>query len=183
MNEHVSGLHVRRAVIGDVEQMARLHIAASRRAYAGLIPDRALDAIGVDERARRWAQSLATAGPNETILVGASKGGIAGLGHCGPQRTPALPFPGEFFCVYVAPGAQQQGVGTALMIAMARFLADCGVAGASLWVARDNLAARRFYERLGGTVWAEKEEARPDFVLPEVAYVWRELANISARRR
>jgi hypothetical protein len=32
--------------------------------------------------------------------------------------------------------------------------------------------ALRFYDRLGGTVWAEKEEVRPDFVLPEVAYVW-----------
>jgi len=80
-------------------------------------------------------------------------------------------------------GRQQQGVGTALMIAMARFLVDHGMASASLWVARDNLAARRFYDRLGGTVWAEREEARPDFVLPEVAYVWHDLASISAWRR
>ncbi|MBO0757307.1 MAG: GNAT family N-acetyltransferase [Bradyrhizobiaceae bacterium] len=178
----MSGLLVRRAVVADVEQMARLHIAASRRAYTGLIPDRALDAIGPDERSRRWAESLASAGPDETILVGASEGRIAGLGHCGPQRT-MLPFPGEFFCVYVAPEAQRQGVGTALMIAMARFLIDREIAGASLWVARDNLPARRFYDRLGGSVWAEKEEARPEFVLPEVAYVWRDLAEILARRR
>jgi len=179
----MAGLLVRRAAVADVEQMARVHIAASRRAYAGLIPDRALDAIGSDERARRWAESLAMAGPDETILVGASEGRIAGLGHCGPQRTPTLRFPGEFFCVYVAPEAQQQGVGTALMIAMARFLVDRGMVGASLWVARDNLPARRFYARLGGTVWAQKEEARPDFVLPEVAYVWRDLTSISAQRR
>jgi len=66
--------------------MAQLYIAASRRAYADLIPDRALDAIDLDERARRWAESLATAGPDETILVGASEDRIAGLGHCGPQR-------------------------------------------------------------------------------------------------
>ena len=179
MSEH----HVRRALVADVEQMARLHIAASRRAYAGVIPDRALDAIGPDERARRWAESIATAGPDETVLVGALEGRIAGLGHCGPQRTPTLLFPGEFFCVYVAPEAQQQGVGTALIIAMARFLVSRGMAGASLWVARDNLPARRFYDRLGGTIWAQKEEALPDFVLPEVAYVWRDLASISARRR
>jgi len=122
--------------------------------------------------------SLATAGPDEAILVGASEGRIAGLGYCGPQRTPTLPFPGEFFCVYVAPETQRQGVGAALMIAMARFLVDRGMAGASLWVARDNLAARRFYDRLAGTVWAEKEEVRPDFALPEVAYVWRDVSMI-----
>jgi ribosomal protein S18 acetylase RimI-like enzyme len=174
----MSGLHLRRAVVADAQDMARLHIAASRRVYAGLIPDRALDAIGPDERARRWAQSVAAAGPDETILVGASDGRIAGLGHCGPQRTPTLPFPGEFFCLYVAPEAQRQGVGTALMIAMARFLVERGMAGASLWVARDNLPARRFYDRLGGIVWAQREEARPDFVLPEVAYVSRDVSMI-----
>ena len=175
-------LHVRQAIVADVEQMARLHVAASRRAYAGLMPVGALDAIGPDERARRWAEALAAAGPDEVILVGVSEGRIAGLGHCGPQRTPALPFPGEFFCVYVAPEAQRQGVGTGLMAAMARFLVDRGMAGASLWVARDNLPARRFYDRLGGTVWAEKEDARLDFVLPEVAYAWRDIARIFARR-
>ena len=33
----MSGLQVRRAAVADVEQMARLHIAASRRAYAGIV--------------------------------------------------------------------------------------------------------------------------------------------------
>ena len=174
-------IEVRPARAADVDNMAVVHIAASRQVYAGIIPEHALGAITVAERARRWAESLATAGSDETILVGASEGRVAGLGHCGPQRTPTLPFPGEFFCLYVAPEAQQQGVGTALMIAMARFLLDRGMAGASLWVARDNLAARRFYDRLGGIVWAEKEEARPDFVLAEVAYAWRDVSTIYGR--
>ncbi len=178
----MSGLRVRPAVVADVEQMARLHIAASLQAYAGVIPEHALGAITVAERARRWKETIATARSDEAILVGVSEDRIAGLGHCGPQRTLTLPVAGEFFCAYVAPGAQRQGVGTALMIAMARFLVDRGMAGASLWVARDNLAARRFYEWLGGTVWAEKEEGRPDFVLAEVAYVWRDLSSIPARR-
>ena len=80
-----------------------------------------------DERARCWAKSFATAGPDETILASASEDGIARLGRCGSPRTRMLPSPGEFFCVYAAPEAQQQGPGTAPMIAMARFLADRSV--------------------------------------------------------
>jgi ribosomal protein S18 acetylase RimI-like enzyme len=132
--------------------MGALHVAASRQVYAGLVPDRALDAITPAERARRWAKSLAAARPDEGILVSEANAGIVGLGHCGPQRTRTLPFPGEFFCLYVDPNTQRRGVGTALMIVMARFLIGHGMGGASLWVARDNFAARRFYDRLGGMI-------------------------------
>jgi hypothetical protein len=81
--------------------------AASRQAYAGLIPDHALRAISPMERARRWAESLATAASDEAILVGQSNARILGLGHCGPQRTPSLPFAGEFYCLCVLPEAQR----------------------------------------------------------------------------
>ena len=53
---------------------------------------------------------------------------------------------------------------------VARFLIGHGMGAASLWVARDNFVARRFYDRLGGTIFAEKQEEHEDFVLPEVAY-------------
>lgn len=102
-------LELRPAVAGDVEQMATLHVSASRQAYAGLMPEQVLRAITTAERARRWAQALATIGLDEAIIVGVSETRIVGLGHCGPQRMPTLPYPGEFFCVYVAPEAQRHG--------------------------------------------------------------------------
>ena len=173
-----SELRVRRAVDTDARQMAALHVAASLQAYAELMPDRELRAITPAERARRWAQCLAAANADDAILVAELNVRILGLGHCGPQRTPALPCPGEFFCVYVDPETQRRGVGTALMAVMARFLIGRGMNAASLWVARDNGPARRFYDRLGGVVWAEREEARSGFTLAEVAYGWRDLATI-----
>jgi len=170
---------VRPAIAADAKQMSALHVAASRQAYAGLVPDRALDAITPTERSRRWAESLAAARPDDGIFVSEANAGIVGLGHCGPQRTRTLPFPGEFFCVYVDPDTQRRGVGTAIMIVMARFLIGHGMSAASLWVARDNFAARRFYDRLGGTIFAEKQEERGDFVLAEVAYGWPDVSTIS----
>jgi ribosomal protein S18 acetylase RimI-like enzyme len=158
----MSMLELRPAIVGDVEQMAALHIAASHQAYAGLISEQALRAITPAERTRRWAESLATLGSDEAIIVGVSNAQVLGFGHCGLQRTPMLPFPGEFFCAYVAPEAQRHGVGTAVMIAMARFLVGRRVGAASLWVARNNVPARRFYDGLGGVVWAERQQPRPD---------------------
>ena len=65
------------------------------------------------------------------------------------------------------------------MIAMARFLTGHGMGAASLQVARDNFGARRFCDRLGGTIWTEKQEQHRDFVLAEVAYGWLDVSTIS----
>lgn len=50
---------------------------------------------------------------------------------------------------------------------------------ASLQVLRTNTAARRFYERYGAELIAERKEARPDGVLVEVAYGWANLAKLT----
>ena len=119
----MSMLELRPAIVGDVEQMAALHIAASHQAYAGL---QALRAITPAERTRRWAESLATLGPDEAIIVGVSNAQVLGFGHCGLQRTPMLPFPGEFFCAYVAPEAQRHGVGTGPVQNVCRVMTHSG---------------------------------------------------------
>ena len=49
-----------------------------------------------------------------------------------------------------AASAQRQGVGRALMSAVARDLLARGHASATLWVLEGNGSARRFYEALGG---------------------------------
>jgi hypothetical protein len=43
-------------------------------------------------------------------------------------------------------------------------------------VLRGNESARRFYERLGGSVLAEKTDLRPEASLDEVAYGWRDVS-------
>jgi hypothetical protein len=56
---------------------------------------------------------------------------------------------------------------------------DLGIVGGfnatALWVLRDNLRTRRFYEHFGGKVIAEREDARDGTVLIELAYGWPDL--------
>jgi hypothetical protein len=63
------------------------------------------------------------------------------------------------------------------MQALAWLLAGRGKAGLGLWVLRENLEARGFYERLGGVALGERTEARPEALLREVAYGWRDLSR------
>jgi GNAT superfamily N-acetyltransferase len=58
---------------------------------------------------------------------------------------------GLMYALYVLREQWRCGVGTALMQAGMQELRDLGMRKAMLWVLRDNLRARHFYERLGWT--------------------------------
>ena len=114
---------------------------------------------------------------DQRVLVAEAGGELAGFGSCGRQRTEDLAragFDGEITALYVLRSTQKSGVGTALMDTMSTELTECGF---SLWVLRDNAVARRFYERRGGQVVAERQNNRGDTALQEMAYGWQQLSR------
>jgi ribosomal protein S18 acetylase RimI-like enzyme len=115
------------------------------------------------------------------VYVAESDCQIVGFGSCGTQRTRALEaegYEGEIDAIYVLKAFQRRAVGTRLLYAMASDLRGRGHAAASLWVLRDNAPARRFYERYGAQVVAEREDARPDGILVEAGYGWTDLERL-----
>jgi ribosomal protein S18 acetylase RimI-like enzyme len=163
----------------DASEVAAIHVRSSRNVYADILPAHLLDAMTADERERRWTETCTKAGLDQTTLVAEQGETLVGFGHCGPQRTSSLPYPGEFYSLYVEPGAQRREAGCAFMQAMARFLLSRGIAAASLWVARDNVGACRFYEAVGGSIVAKKTEENADAVMAEIAYGWDDLGRLS----
>ena len=63
------------------------------------------------------------------------------------------------------------------MAAVVENLQDGGHDAASLWVLRENLRARRSYERLGGVIVGEKQDHRDAVTFVEVAYGWHDLST------
>ena len=97
----------------------------------------------------------------------------------GAQRDASLPYSGEISALYVLRSAQRQGVGRALMSAIARDLLARGhVVGHALG-AGGNGSARRFYEALGGREIARREEQRDGFSAVGVAYGWEDLTALT----
>jgi ribosomal protein S18 acetylase RimI-like enzyme len=171
-------LHVRPATLADAFEVAAVHVASSLQVYAGIFPAHLVDATTVDERKRRWIEIWTEAGPDETTLIVEQAERLLGFGHCGPQRTDSLPYPAEFYSIYVQPEEQRRGAGLLLMRGMARFLQSRGWKTASLWVVRDNTGARRFYEAIGGRPVAEKSEHCAGLTIAEIAYGWDDLARL-----
>ena len=115
------------------------------------------------------------------IFVAETGGQIVAFGACGGQRDGAQKeqgFVGEIGAIYVLRSHQRAGVGKSLMSLMARKLLDQGRGAATLWVLRENVAARTFYERLGGVLVGEREDELSGAKLKEVAYAWRDVSPL-----
>jgi GNAT superfamily N-acetyltransferase len=174
---------IRLASLADAADLARVHVLSWREAYEGMLPASMLSSLSVDRRTASWKQIMETSGaPGATrIFVAEIDHRIVAFGSCGSQRTPALNergYDGEISAIYVLKAFQRRAIGKRLLSAMASDLSGRGFRATSLWVLRDNAVARRFYDRYGGQVIGEKEDARTDGVLIEVAYGWTQLADL-----
>jgi ribosomal protein S18 acetylase RimI-like enzyme len=180
----MDGIRFRKARPEDAAPLGALHVGSWRETYAGLLPSEELDALSADARAAMWHAILSDpAACGETAVYLAESGDeVIGFGACGAQRDGALAargYDGEFGAVYVLRSHQGAGVGRRLMRLMAEALRAQDRRGASLWVLRENEAARTFYDRLGGTIIGEKADAQSGSIRTELAYGWRDLEALS----
>jgi ribosomal protein S18 acetylase RimI-like enzyme len=174
---------IRPASLEDATDLATMHVASWLETYPGLLPPSMLTSLSVDKRAAMWKQVIGatpTPGSAKVYLAQIDKE-IVGFGSCVSQRTQTLKdsgYDGEISAIYVLRAFQRRALGMRLLHAMASDLSGRGFTAVSLWVLRDNAPARRFYERYGAQVVAEREESRPDGALSEVAYGWMKLAEL-----
>ncbi len=167
-------LRLRQAKPDDVDAIARIEVETWRATYPGMLPDRVL--VGMSERRQKgaWA-SLVRYRPGDVIVVEDGEAGIVGFGNCGAQRDPTLPFAGEIFTLYVAPDAQNRGVGRQLTSALFERLLHNGKRSALIWVIRAN-PSRFFYEHLGGKFVLTRRIRVGGEMVEAIAYGWSDVA-------
>jgi ribosomal protein S18 acetylase RimI-like enzyme len=175
------GYRLRSAIPSDAAALGALHVASWRETYAGILPNEMLASLSVDARAAMWAGILGDpeAHAGAAVYVAEDRQRLVGFGSCARQRDEALTglgFSGEIGAIYVLRSHQHLGIGRSIMRLLAQALLDADCRAATLWVLRENLVARSFYEDLGGTVVGEKKDEGPDATLVEVAYGWRDLS-------
>ncbi len=174
-------LRIRRAWPGDARAIARIHVETWRSAYAGILPDRAIVQMSVDEKAAAWRGLIERQRGAEAVLAAELAGNVLGFASCGPAGratggTGERGFAGEIHTLYVLPDWQEQGIGRALLCGCFRLLAAAGIGSAFLWVLADN-PARFFYEAMGGRRVGERDEKLWGTLLHESAYGWHDLSD------
>jgi ribosomal protein S18 acetylase RimI-like enzyme len=177
---------VRRARPADAIAIGRVHVAAWRSTYPGILPDAYLARLSVSRQAAYYDAAIRGAtGVFVATASGADLGGdggpagvqrIIGFSTAGRAR-PSSDLggqrlgEGEIETLYVLDDWREQGVGRLLMQAAAAHLAEAGCRSVFLWVLRDN-PSRWFYQRLGGKPAAEAAIRFAGRDVVQTAFVW-----------
>jgi ribosomal protein S18 acetylase RimI-like enzyme len=177
---------VRPAVLDDAAAIARVHVASWGTTYRGLLPVEFLSSLSEESYTDRWRRVIGD-GLSRVFVVDHQRRGqprrpsddeIVGFASCGRERAGETGFSGELYAIYILDGAQRQGHGRELVRAVAGALREMKLANMIVWVLRDNMAARHFYERLGGVYVRTQPITIGTATVEEVSYGWRSLDAI-----
>ena len=165
---------VREANASDADGIAKVHVRGWQESYKDFMTPEALAGLSVDERKSMWRGVLAQADPQAKLVVAMQPDGeIVGFARGGPIRNKGadlLATDAEIFAIYLLDKAKRQGLGRKMMAEVFDHLAAQGFRSAGLWVLKENLPARRFYETLGGKPGPEQSFDVRGQMLTEVAY-------------
>ncbi len=162
-------VEVRPAVPGEGRRIEEIRIAGWRDAYVGLFAQAWLDALEVtDERVVWWDEQLKEPPTGTHVHVAEDDGAVRGFAVVRPCPDEDLAAAGYLAGLYVEPGHQGNGLGSALLTAGLALLPQPVCA---LWVLEGNHVARRFYERHGFAADGARDVlTRGGTAAPEVRY-------------
>lgn len=174
---------IRRARPGDAPGIAKVGVETWRNAYAGLVPNDYLLRLSEARQAVQWDALVRRSRGADAVLVAESSGPrgrqIVGYGSCGRSRGGLMA--GEVFTLYIGNDWQALGIGQRLLFGLFKSLAGRNLGDAVIWVLSGN-PARFFYEAMGGTRVAERQERFAGALLDETAYGWSDLNAWLAER-
>jgi ribosomal protein S18 acetylase RimI-like enzyme len=165
---------IRAATQDDAGSISRVHVESWRTTYRGVVPDQFLAELDVEERAARWREVLKS---DPYIFIAERDGEIVGFISGGAIREPLEKHDAELFAIYLLAEVQGKGIGTSLLMELAKRLDEGGFQSMAVWVLEAN-ASRGFYEKSGAIRATEKEIEIGGVLLPVVAYAWPSLKAI-----
>ena len=173
---------IRAAGLADALAIAQLHTRSWQTAYRGILSDDFLRGPLPENRRALWQARLAESErADRFVLVDEQEGTLRGFACAFLEADP------EWGCLldnlHVVPDLKGQGLGRRLMSAVAEQVWRSNHLGRlHLWVYEQNLAARRFYERLGGVLTERHAERAPDGTeVNVIRYCWSELSGLAGR--
>nr|WP_297425166.1 GNAT family N-acetyltransferase [uncultured Actinotalea sp.] len=174
MVDDVGEALIRSATVDDAEQIAAVHIASWREAYAGAVPEDYLASLDQGQRAEAWRTQLGEAEHADLkvwVAEDADDAHVLGFASLGPSRDEdADRTTLEIHTIYLEPSAWGQGVARRLMRTMLEHVPDG--ARVTLWVLASNDRAAHFYRRHGFVPdGIERLSTYGDERLTEVRYV------------
>jgi ribosomal protein S18 acetylase RimI-like enzyme len=164
---------IRAATEADSAEIGRLHAAAWRETYSGLMPEQVIAAHSAESRGRQWQEGLARGANGPIVFVAEDpEGALTGFGAAGPPRETDRGWQAHITALYILRNGHRQGIGLSLMRHLALALRAHQRRKVGLWVLTANAGARTFYERIGGHPEERRTDESEGWACDETAYVW-----------
>lgn len=167
-------ISIRYAKVADAAGIAHVHVESWRTAYADILPSSYLDGLNADDRTVLWRDWLSR---DIEVFLSEEDGRINGFISGGAIREPVQSCDAELFAIYLLKEAQGQGIGTALLGALAESMAAKDYKSMAVWVLEQN-PCKRFYAKSGAREDRSKEIEIGGANLTEVAYWWPDLRTL-----
>lgn len=189
-------MFIRPARVGDGLGMAHVIVDTFLLANEGIMPEETLAKRRQEwtyaVSARSWEELLRELSegrsPRECVYVATEKGTngeadeVVGLAYGCPSASGDTI--GEVDILYVRADHQGQGLGRALVQAVAAHLAQHGMTILHIATLETSPAARHFYESIGGQMVGTRQHDEYGVLLPLVVYGWPDIQTLidDARR-
>lgn len=175
------GFTIVTATLEHARGIAQVHVESWRTTYKGIVADATLANMDVELGAQQWLARLADEQPGARTFVAIEDDGrVVGFAAGGPVRSQDLVTDAELYAIYLYKESQRNGIGTALLAEVARYLTERGFHSLGVWVLELN-PSRMFYEVFGAELIAEKSLTRDGLTLKELGYRWHSLPNLVHR--
>ena len=162
---------VRLAAAGDADAIGRIQVESWRAAYAGLVPDEALEGFDVTERQRLWREGLSRAPrPGSATFVVEETGAVVGFASVGASRDAEGDAEAELYAIYLHPDSWGRGIGRALLRRAEDSMRASGFRQAILWVLEGNERGERFYRAAGWEQDGRKVDTFQGAAVSELRY-------------
>lgn len=141
---------IRRARKDEAEALASLHVSVWRTTYHDYAPPEAFTRLDTAKRLPYWTKAVSSDSHSAGVWIAEGAEKILGVVSFGPSQQAIFEGRTEIKHLYVTEGAQGQGIGRQLLNAVLERKDTYPDSRIGLAVVRQNQAARRFYQRMGG---------------------------------
>ena len=145
MNDERERMIIRKAIKDDARQIAEILVEDWQIAYRGIIDDDYLDSMSVEERYKIESQRYNIYMVAE---IGKEISGFSWNEMISDEEADC-----EIIALYVRNAKRSSGIGRALFRNSIDFFKASGKKKMIVWCLKENYEARKFYEKMGGTVY------------------------------
>ena len=156
---------IREAIQSDCDGIGEVYCDSWKIAYQNLLPKTYLDSL----TALNCAPDKVS--ENDIVLIGQES--VLGICNISEARNRDNKVWGEVVAIYLLPEIWGSGAGRELLLSALRKLEQHGFKNVCLWVLKENIRARKFYEKNGFEISGNEREIEiAECNVSEVEYIY-----------